>query len=64
MGPRVLTKENGQLDRQNDFSFTEIKLVYFLTRKTLWSEQSGSERDITLQKQLGIGSPGIQALYF
>ena len=35
MRPRELTKGNTQLTRQNDFSFTSIKLVYSLTRKTL-----------------------------
>ena len=35
MGPRGLTKRNTQLTRQNNFSFTKIKLVYCLTMKTL-----------------------------
>ena len=35
MGPQGLTKGNTYLTRQNEFSFTEIKLVYCLTRKTL-----------------------------
>ena len=35
MGPRGLTKGHIQLTRQNDFPFTQIKLVYCLTRKTL-----------------------------
>ena len=34
MGPQGLTKRNTQLIRQNDFSFTYIRLVYCLTRKT------------------------------
>ena len=35
MDPRGLTKGNTQLTREKDFSFTQIKLVYCLTRKTL-----------------------------
>ena len=35
MGPQGPTIGNSQLIRQNDFSFTQIKLVYCLTRKTL-----------------------------
>ena len=35
MGPRGLTKGHTQLTRQNDFSFTQIKLVHCLTGKTL-----------------------------
>ena len=29
-------KENAEVNRQNYFSFSEIKLVYCLTRNTLW----------------------------
>ena len=35
MGSRGLTKGNTQLTRQNDFSFTYIKLAYCFIRKTL-----------------------------
>ena len=71
MGPRGLTKENAQLTRQNDFSFTQVKLVYCLISKTLKCDNFGSETlyvssktDITLQKQLGATSPLTQTVYF
>ena len=35
MGPRGPTKENAQLNRQNDLSFTQIELKHCLTRKKL-----------------------------
>ena len=46
-----------------------IKLVYCLTRKTLKSKSlvqniCSSERDMSLQKQISLGSSGTQTLYF
>ena len=35
IGPQGPTKGNAQLIRENDFSFTKVKLVYCLTRKKL-----------------------------
>ena len=52
MGPREPTKENAQLNRQNDFSFTEIKLVYCLTRKTLWCNSLVQKICIFLRKEI------------
>ena len=37
MGPQGSTTRNTQLISQNDFPLTQIKLVYYLTRKTLKS---------------------------
>ena len=73
MGPQGPTKENAQLTRQNDISFTLFKLVYCLAREyfsvTVWFIKcvhffKNSQKDITLPKQLGVASPGTQALYF
>ena len=70
MGPRGPTKGNAELTRQNDISFTLFKLVYCLARDSLKCNSLVQKicmflqkRDITLPKQLGIGSPGTQALY-
>ena len=51
MGPRWPTKENTQLNGQNNFSFTYIKLVYCLTRKTLWCNSLVRKICIFLQKE-------------
>ena len=70
MGFREPTKANDQLTRQNEFSFTKIKLMYCLTRKALKCNYCSehlcvsSNRVITLQKQLSVGSPGTQVLHF
>ena len=71
MRTREPTKGNAQLIRQNDYSFTKIELMYCLTRKALKCNSLvqkicfvSSKRDITLQKQFGIGSPGTKAVYF
>ena len=65
------TTGNAQLIRQNDFSFTEIKLVYCLTRKTLKCNSLVQKICLFPQKetshckkQLSAGSPGTQAVYF
>ena len=50
MGPRKLTKGNTQLTRQNDFSFTQIKLVYCLSRKTLKCDSLVKKNCMLLQK--------------
>ena len=61
------TKENPQTKW---IFFYIIKLVYCLTRKTLkWNSLVQKlfvslKRDITLEKQLGVGSSGTQAIHF
>ena len=69
MGSRGPTKENAQLNRQNEFSFTQIKLVYWLTRKIPWCNSLVQKICIflhreTLEKQLGVGSPGTTHYIF
>ena len=51
MVPRVLTKGNTQLTRQNDFSFIQIALVYCLTRKTLRCNSLVQKICMFLQKE-------------
>ena len=51
IGPQEPTKENAQLNRQNDFSFTWIKLVYCLIRKTLWCNSLVQKICMFLQKE-------------
>ena len=52
MGPQGHTKGNAQLIRQNYFSFTQIKLVYYLTRKTLKCNSLVQEICVFLQKEI------------
>ena len=66
---RGLTKENAQLNRQNEFSFIQTKLVYCLTRKTLWCNNLVQKNCIflhreTLEKQLGVWLPGTTHYIF
>ena len=51
MGPRGLTKGNTQLTRQNNSSFTLIKLVHCLTRKTLRCNSLVQKICMFLQKE-------------
>ena len=51
MGLRGLTKGNTHLTRQNDFSFTQTKLVYYLTRKTLRRNSLVQKICMFLQKE-------------
>ena len=52
MGPPKSTKKDAQLNRQrNDFTFTEIKLVYCLRRKTLWCNSLVQKICMLLQKK-------------
>lgn len=53
----------------NNFSLTKIKLECYLTRKTLESNRLAQniffpEWDITLQRQIGVGSTSTQTQYF
>ena len=41
MGPQEPIKGSAQLNRQNYFSLTQIRLVYCLTRKTLKCNSTG-----------------------
>ena len=70
-GPRGTTKGNAKLTRQNDFSFAKIKLVYYLTRKTLKCNSLVQKICMILQKEIlycknsfVLGPQGIQTVYF
>ena len=71
MGPWGPTQRNAQLTRLNNFSFTQIKLEYCLTRKALKRNSLVQEMCMSLQKnssncknKLEVSSPVIQALCF
>ena len=51
MGPREPTTGNTQLTRQNDILFTEMELVYCLTRKTLKCNSLVQKICMFLQKE-------------
>ena len=65
-------KRNAQLTRKNYFSVTWIKLVYCLARKTLKCNSLVQkictgiflQKGTSLEKQLGVESPGTQAVYY
>ena len=56
------TKENAELNRQNNFSFTYIKLVYCLRRKRLWCNSLVQKMCMLLAKETVLATSFTQKM--